>query len=64
MYTRSLQSCLTLQPNTWYFSGKNTGVGCHVFLQGIIPTQGLNWHLMSYTPKIFFNLKTICCLLM
>ena len=22
--------------------GKNTGVGCHVLLQGIIPTQGLN----------------------
>ena len=22
--------------------GKNTGVGCHVFLQGIFPTQGLN----------------------
>ena len=23
-------------------SGKNTGVGCHALLQGIIPTQGLN----------------------
>ena len=22
--------------------GKNTGVGCHTFLQGIFPTQGLN----------------------
>ena len=22
--------------------GKNTGVGCHVLLQGILPTQGLN----------------------
>ena len=22
--------------------GKNTGVGCHVLLQGIIPTQGSN----------------------
>ena len=22
--------------------GKNTGVGCHAFLQGILPTQGLN----------------------
>ena len=28
----------------WEFSGKNTGVGCHSFLQGIFPTQGLNWH--------------------
>ena len=24
------------------FSGKNTGVGCHFLLQGIVPTQGLN----------------------
>ena len=23
----------------WYFSGKNTGVGCHFLLQGIFPTQ-------------------------
>ena len=26
----------------WSFSGKSTGVGCHFFLQGIFPTQGLN----------------------
>ena len=25
---------------------KNTGVGCHVLLQGILPTQGLNQHLL------------------
>ena len=25
-----------------YSPGKNTGVGCHVLLQGIFPTQGLN----------------------
>ena len=24
------------------FPGKNTGVGCHFLLQGMIPTQGLN----------------------
>ena len=24
------------------FPSKNTGVGCHAFLQGIFPTQGLN----------------------
>ena len=24
------------------FSGKSAGVGCHFFLQGIFPTQGLN----------------------
>ena len=26
--------------------GKNTGVGCHFFLQGIFPTQGLNLRLL------------------
>ena len=26
----------------WDFLGKNTGVGCHFFLQGIFPTQGSN----------------------
>ena len=28
--------------------GKNTGVGCHAFLQGIFPTQGLNPGLLHY----------------
>ena len=28
-------------------SGKNTGVGCHAFLQGIFPIQGLNLHLLQ-----------------
>ena len=52
-----LQSCLTLC-NTMECSppgssvhgespGKNTGVGCHVFLQGIFPTQESNPHLLS-----------------
>ena len=27
--------------------GKNTGVGCHVLLQGIFPTQELNIHVLS-----------------
>ena len=26
----------------WDFQGKNTGAGCHFFLQGIFPTQGSN----------------------
>ena len=26
----------------WNSPGKNTGVGCHSFLQGVFPTQGLN----------------------
>ena len=30
----------------WHFPGKTTGVGCHVLLQGIFSTQGLNQHLL------------------
>ena len=30
----------------WGFSGKNTGVGCHFLLQGIIPAQGSNFGLL------------------
>ena len=30
----------------WDSLGKNTGVGCHAFLQGIFLTQGLNSHLL------------------
>ena len=50
--TKSLQSCLTLRdpmdcspPGSSVHGdspGKNTGVGCHAFLQGIFPTQGSN----------------------
>ena len=29
----------------WDSPGKNTGVGCHALLQGILPSQGLNPHL-------------------
>ena len=32
----------------WDFPGKNTGVGCHFLLQGIVPTQGLNLHLLQW----------------
>ena len=41
-----LQTLWTLEPTRllcpWYFSGKNTGVGCHAYLQGIFSTQGWN----------------------
>ena len=30
----------------WNFPGKNTGVGYHLFLQGILPTEGSNPHLL------------------
>ena len=56
MRANSLLSCPTLcNPNNCSPSsssvhgdspGKNTGVGCHVFLQEIFPTQGSNAHLL------------------
>ena len=30
-----------------YSPGKNIGVDCHVLLQGMFPTQGLNSHLLG-----------------
>ena len=33
-------------PRPWDFPGKNTGVGCHFFLQGIFLTQGSNPRLL------------------
>ena len=30
----------------WNSPGKNTGVGCHSFIQGIFPTQGSNLGLL------------------
>ena len=45
-----LQTC-GLQPASllcpWNSLGKNTGVGCHALLQGILPFQGLNSSCMS-----------------
>ena len=50
-----VQSCLTLYDpdeacqaplSMGFFSGKNTGVGCHFLLQEIFPTQSLNPHLI------------------
>ena len=49
------RSCPTPRPHglqparllcPWDSPGKNTEVGCHSLLQGIFPTQGLNWHLL------------------
>ena len=31
----------------WDSPGKNTGVGCHALLQGIVPIQGSNLCLLS-----------------
>ena len=35
------------------FPGKNTGVGCHFFLQGIFLTQGLNPRLLHWQTDSF-----------
>ena len=51
MHSNSFKLCTTLcQPtrflHPWDSSGKNTGVGFHVLLQGLFPTQGSNPHLL------------------
>ena len=35
-------------PLLWDFPGKNTGLGCHFFLQGVFPIQGLNFSLLHW----------------
>ena len=34
-------------------SGKNTGLGCHFFLQGIFLNQGLNLGLLHYRQNLY-----------
>ena len=60
------QSCLTLYdtkdcslPGSSVHGdspGKNTGVGCHALLQGILPTQG--WTQVSRIARKFFTVWT------
>ena len=41
---------------SWDSPGKNTGVGCHAFLQGIFSTQGWNpslWRVSYIAGKLF-----------
>ena len=45
LWPHGLQPARLLCP--WDSPGKNTGVGCHFLLQGILPTQGSNLHLLS-----------------
>ena len=42
LWTVALQA-----PLPWDSPGKNTGVGCHFFLQGIFPSQGSNLCLLG-----------------
>ena len=39
--------------STGFFSGSNTGVGCHFLLQGIFLTQGSNLHLLPWQVDSF-----------
>ena len=43
----------------WDTPGKNTGVGCHAFLQGIFPTWGLNPALLHC--RILHHLSHYLC---
>ena len=43
-------------PLSMGFSSKNTGVRCHLLLQGIFPTQGLNLCLL-HCRQILYCLK-------
>ena len=48
-------------PLSMHFPGKNTGMGCHAFLQGIFPTQGSN-SLFLLSPVLavrFFTTSTM-----
>ena len=57
MHAKSFQSCMTLYdpmgcscqaPLSRDFPGKNTGVGCHFFLQWDLPDPGIKpWSLVS-----------------
>ena len=58
VHAKSLQSCPALccpmdysPPSSSIHGdspGKNTGIGCHVLLQGIFPTQGSNLRLLCF----------------
>ena len=62
-------SCLQLYATLWTVArqaplGKNTGVGCYAFLQGIFPSQGSNRRLLHcrggfFTPSATWGLPVI-----
>ena len=68
VHAQLLQPCLTLcdsmdcrlpGSSPWDSPGKNTGVGCHAFLQGISPTQGSNLgllHLLHFRWILYVEL--------
>ena len=63
VHAKSLQLCPSLcnaigcllpaSPVCGILQARNTGVGCHVPLQGIFPTQGLNLGLLHYRQILY-----------
>ena len=45
-------------PLSMDFPGKNTGVGCYFFLQGMFPTQKLNLHLLHFGRQVLYHWAT------
>ena len=58
LQTQGLQPARLLYP--WDFPGKNTGAGCHSFLQGIFLTQGSNSGLPHHSPWAGLSSLAIC----
>ena len=54
LWPHGLQPSRLLCP--WDFPGKDTGVGCHFFLQGIFPIQGSNLGLL-HCRQILYQLS-------
>ena len=42
----------------WDFLGKNIGVGCHAFLQGIFPTAGIELASPALAGELFTSSAT------
>ena len=61
LHPHGLKPTRVLCPRT--FPGKSTGVGCHFFLQGIFPTQGLNSHLFCFLHWKVDSLPKVSCIL-
>ena len=51
LWSQGLEPTRLLHP--WDFPGKNTGMGCHILLQEIFPTQGLNLGLLHCRQMLY-----------
>ena len=46
----------------WDFPFRNTGVGCHALLQGILPTQGWKPGLLHQQASSLLGKLPLCCI--